>query len=148
MDNNIISLAVAQKNEANVAVAVQKAANLINRISQLNDATKANAQSIENYRKEFNKLAQSEITVESILGGGIPQNSNTDTITAVITAQNKARQSTVEASTARLGQAITALADENAKLAKQVAELQTELLGITPVVVTESDITGTTAAQS
>lgn len=142
MSNNIVSSAVAIQNEANAKAAQQKAGAVITRIQQLRSNVEASNGRISSYRKELVKLATTEVTIDSIVGGPLPTNSNTATITEVINVMNKARQDSVQGASARLSSAIVLEQDSITCANKQLAELVTELQGIQPVVVTESDIVG------
>lgn len=144
-NSTIVSDAINAMQEANVAAAQAEARGIILTINGLQDQKAQNAARISALQVELGKVASFEFTVATVLGGDLPTNSNSETITNTIDTLNKERQDGVKLATARITTNITALQANNLDLDKRIAEAQAKLAAVKVETIDQAAVTGSPA---
>lgn len=146
MKTTVASSAVAAINKENLEIAEGKAIALVQSILRRQSAIKDNDSQIDSLQKEVGQLANSEITVASVMGG-VPasglhgsQSETQKTIAKVVETLVKSKQGCVENKASRLAEAIISLKAGNVELEKAIAKDQKELAELKVEVVTETDV--------
>lgn len=140
--NTVVVDAVTAHNEAIVAKTQAEAVRLIGLITAEQTKVEGCNARIAARREALDKIAKEEVTITTVMGGSLPANSNTETITKVVEKANKERQYSVESRSTELVAAINNEQDAIRAIEKRIADLRAELLKLSAPVVTVDQIKG------
>jgi dihydroxyacid dehydratase/phosphogluconate dehydratase len=140
--SDVIVDAVAAHNQRKVEEARNEGVRLIECINQEKAKIAGCNERIKALREEGDKFSKDVISVESVFGGSLPENANSETILKVVEAANKARQFEVEQKTKRYTDSITQEQDAIKAIQLRTDKYAEQLKALKPAVVTVDQIVG------